>query len=89
MFRMDLSSCSIVFAEKLMHIFSKTNDDNECRTESAQQKHRDQNVIDELQNKVHSKSVLLSTAKAQNLIDKKLCLFDRMVDCTRCALDRS
>jgi len=64
MFRMDLSSYSIVFAEKLMHIFSKTNDDNECRTESAQQKHRDQNVIHELQKKMHSKSVLLSTPKA-------------------------
>ena len=29
MFRMDLSSYSIVFAEKLMHIFSKANDDHE------------------------------------------------------------
>ncbi len=64
MFRMDLPSRSIVFAEELMHIFSKTNDDDECRTDSAQQKHRDQDVIHSLQKKMHSKSVLLSTPNA-------------------------
>lgn len=47
-----------------MHIFSKTDDNNKCRTNSAQQKHRDQNVIHDLQKKMHSKSVLLSTPKA-------------------------
>jgi hypothetical protein len=36
---------SIILTEQLVHIFNKTNYDYECRTESAQQKHRDQNVI--------------------------------------------
>jgi hypothetical protein len=58
------SSHSIVFAEEFMHIFSKTNGDDECRAESAQQEHRHQHVIQDLQKKMHSKSVLPSPAKA-------------------------
>jgi hypothetical protein len=57
-------SHSIILAEKLMHIFSKTNDDNECRAESAQQEHRHQHMIHDLEKEMHSKSVLLSTLKA-------------------------
>ena len=48
MFRMGLPSQSIILAEKLMHIFSKTDDDDECRAESAQQEHRHQHVIQDL-----------------------------------------
>ncbi len=63
-FRMDLLAVSIILAEKLMHIFSKTDDNHESRTESANQEHRHQQVLHDFEKDVHSKSVLPSTLNA-------------------------
>lgn len=62
--KMELLGVSVILTDQLVHIFSKTNHNNECRTESAQQKHRDQNVIHDPEKKMHSKSVLPSSPKA-------------------------
>ena len=62
--RMDLPPRSIVLAEKLMHIFNKTDDNHKSRTESANQEHRHQHTIHNLENDLHSKSVLPGTLNA-------------------------
>ena len=41
-----------------MHIFHKTDDDNESRADSANYKHCNQNVVEPLKQQMHSKSVL-------------------------------
>ena len=61
---MDLRSHSIIFAEKFVHIFSKTDGNYKSRTKSANQEHCHQHVIHNLEKEMHSKSVLPSTLNA-------------------------
>ncbi len=55
---------SFVLAEKLVHIFNKSDDNHKSRTKSANQEHRHQHVVHDLQKNLHSKSVLPSTLNA-------------------------
>lgn len=44
----------IAFAEQFVHVFGKADDNHEDGSESAYQKHGDQNAIDNFQQEVHA-----------------------------------
>ena len=55
---MKLKLFSLVFGEEFMHVFDKADDNDKSGADSANYKHRNQNVIDPFKKKLHSKSVL-------------------------------